>query len=312
MVDRKPNFFIVGAPKCGTSSMYYYLKQHPQIYMPEHHKEPHFFVTDFPSIRFKHGLDEYLGLFSNAENEPRIGEATTWYLYSKLAAGEIKAFEPEAKIIIMLRNPVDLMYSLHNQWIFSGNEDVFDFFQALSLEDRRKKGQSLPQKCFFPQGLFYKEVARFGEQVKRYLDAFGKENVHVIIFEDFKIQTDRIYRNVIRFLDVDANYTPDFGIINVSKRAYMSGINRFLFSTNPTALIPRIVKRIISPNMRQKIRKKIIMLNTYAYERKPLHESFKRELLMEFEQDIRSLSEIIGRDLKCWSYNDNTGDRNRY
>jgi hypothetical protein len=292
--------------------MYYYLKQHPQIYMPEHHKEPHYFVTDFPSIRFKHGLDEYLGLFSNAENEDRIGEATTWYLYSKMAAGEIKAFEPRAKIIIMLRNPVDLMYSLHNQWIFSGNEDISDFFQALALEDRRKKGESLPNKCFFPEGLFYKEVVRFGDQVKRYLDVFGDENVHVIIFEDFKAHTDKIYRNVIRFLGVDDSYTPDFDVINVSKRAYISAINRFLFSADPAAWISKMIKRIISPQARQKIRKKIIKLNTYAYERKPLNASLKNDLLREFEPEILSLSEIIGRDLKYWLNNKNLTDRNQY
>ena len=292
--------------------MYYYLKQHPQIYMPEHHKEPHYFVEDFPSIRFKHGLDAYLGLFAGASNEPRVGEATTWYLYSKVAASEIKAFEPKAQIIIMLRNPVDLMYSLHNQWIFSGNEDAEDFYQALSLEDRRKKGESLPKKCFFPQGLFYKEVVRFGDQVKRYLNVFGDENVHVIIFEDFKARTDKIFREVIRFLGVDDNYTPDFDIINVSKRAYLSSINRFLFSADPTARVTRMIKRIVGSQARQKIRKKIIKLNTYAYERKPLNAALKSDLLREFEPEIMLLSEIIGRDLTCWLNNEKLINRNQY
>jgi hypothetical protein len=108
---RKPDFFIVGAPKSGTTAMYFYLKQHPEIFMPER-KELHFFGSDFFAPHFVRDLKEYLKFFEGADNKKRIGEASVWYLYSKRAAFEIKEFNPDADIIIMLRNPVDMMYSL--------------------------------------------------------------------------------------------------------------------------------------------------------------------------------------------------------
>jgi hypothetical protein len=145
-------------------------------------------------------------------------------------------------------------------------------------------------------------VVRFSAQVKRYLDVFGRQNVHVIIFEEFKNRTDKIYRNVLRFLAVDDNYAPDFDVKNVSKSAYISGINRFLFSKDPTPLMSKIIKKISSQNIRQKIRKMIIRLNTYPYQRKPLDASLQKKLLMEFEPEIRSLSEVIERDLAAWMY----------
>jgi hypothetical protein len=108
---RKPDFFIVGAPKSGTTAMYFYLKQHPEIFMPER-KELHFFGSDFFAPHFVRDLKDYLKFFEGADNKKRIGEASPWYLYSKRAAFEIKEFNPDADIIIMLRNPVDMMYSL--------------------------------------------------------------------------------------------------------------------------------------------------------------------------------------------------------
>ena len=130
---KKPNFFIVGAAKCGTTSLYRYLRQHPDVFMPEQ-KEPNFFGSDL-SYRFPRiSQARYLSCFAKAKGETRIGEATTIYLYSEKAAEEIKAFSPEAKIIIMLRNPVDVLYSYHSQQLYSGNEDIPDFEEALRAE----------------------------------------------------------------------------------------------------------------------------------------------------------------------------------
>ena len=124
----KPNLFIIGAPKCGTTSIYSFLKQHPEIYMPDF-KEPHYFGSD---LNKKKGVyidteEEYLSLFIESKNEIFIGEASTYYLYSNLAPMEIFKFNPDSKIIIALRNPIDLIYSLHSQYFFSGNENVLDF-----------------------------------------------------------------------------------------------------------------------------------------------------------------------------------------
>jgi len=146
---RTPDFFIVGAPKCGTTAMSDYLRQHPEIYMPQR-KEPHFFGSDLdaPYPYFIRDKEQYFSLFAEAKDEKRVGEASVWYLYSKRAAFEIKEFCPTASIIIMLRNPVDMIYSLHSQRLFTGNEDIPDFEEALEAEEDRKRGLRIPSRTY--------------------------------------------------------------------------------------------------------------------------------------------------------------------
>ena len=118
---RKPDFFIVGAPKGGTTAMNAYLGQHPEIFIAER-KELHFFGTDLDFSSPRITQEQYLSCFSEVQNEKRVGETSVWYLYSKQAAVEIKKFCPSANIIIMLRNPVDMLYSQHSQFLYNGNE----------------------------------------------------------------------------------------------------------------------------------------------------------------------------------------------
>ncbi|MFQ5570582.1 MAG: sulfotransferase, partial [Rhodothermales bacterium] len=115
----RPDFFIVGAPKCGTTAMFRYLQEHPEIYLPK--KEFHHFGSDLRPPNYQgRNRDRavYLSLFAGVTTEKRIGEASVWYLYSKKAAREIKAFAPEADVIIMLRNPVEMMYSLYSLFLW--------------------------------------------------------------------------------------------------------------------------------------------------------------------------------------------------
>ena len=128
----RPNFFIVGAPKCGTTALHAYLDAHPEIFM-SHYKEPRFFGSDLRQRR-RPTKSQYFSCFARARNEKRVGEASVLYLYSKCAAAEIKEFCPEARIIIMLRDPVEMLHSKHSQSIFSGNEVINDFEEALEAE----------------------------------------------------------------------------------------------------------------------------------------------------------------------------------
>ncbi|HEX6474707.1 MAG TPA: sulfotransferase, partial [Candidatus Limnocylindria bacterium] len=120
----------MGAFKCGTTALYDYLRQHPQVYLP-FHKEPLFFGDDLTRRYGRMTEAEYLALFRDARPGQRIGEASAWYLYSTSAAREIKAFSPEASIIAMVRNPIDVMYAEHSQLIFNVEEDILDFAEAL-------------------------------------------------------------------------------------------------------------------------------------------------------------------------------------
>jgi len=126
---RKPDFFIVGAPKCGTTALYRFLSQHPEIFLPKV-KEVHFFGSDLYLPGYVPDTEKYLRLFANARDETRVGEASVWYLYSKVSAAEIKHFAPEASILIMLRNPVDMIHSLHSQLQYVGVERIKGFESA--------------------------------------------------------------------------------------------------------------------------------------------------------------------------------------
>src|SRR5688572_26342484 len=138
-----PNFFIVGAPRCGTTALYQYLRQHDRIFMPTV-KECHFMADDFADFRRAHDLDEYLGLFEGAT--PRhvaVGEASVFYLMSDIAIPNIEAFNPNARHVVMLRNPVELVQSLHEQLLGTLHEDEPDFETAWRLQETRRAGRRI-------------------------------------------------------------------------------------------------------------------------------------------------------------------------
>jgi len=168
---RMPDFLIVGAPRCGTTAMKTYLEKHPEIFMPPA-GDPEFFGTDLYYPMKVRNEQTYLSLFATAINEKRVGEKSANYLTSKRAAAEIKEFQPSASIIIMLRNPVEMIYSLHNYLFNLGFEDLDDFKAALEAEEDRKRGPKLPNGLDFSENwrMFYRDRARYTHQVKRFLD----------------------------------------------------------------------------------------------------------------------------------------------
>lgn len=296
---KKPDFFIVGAPKCGTTAMYEYLKQHPEIFMPEDVKEPNYFGADIRYANRWPTLEQYLSLFSQAKNEKRLGEASVWYLYSKKAAAEIKEFCPSAKIIIMLRNPVDMLYSLHSELFYGADEDVEDFKTALGAEEvrkkeRHKKGGYLPIEC-----LFYTDIAKYSEQVRRYYNAFGRECVRIIIFDDFKSNTSKVYKETLRFLEVNENFQPEFQIVNPNKQIKNETVHKFLFYS--PLFIRKAVRLFLPEKIRWKMRMAVRNLNTMNESRRPMDQKLRKTLQAELAPEVDRLSELMGRDLTHWS-----------
>jgi len=240
---KKPDFFIVGAPKCGTTALYEYLRPHPEIFMPEV-KEIHFFGSDLEFKNKTIDMKMYLSLFSSAQNEKRIGEASAWYLYSNKAAEEINRFSPNSKIIIMLRNPVDLLYSNYYQFLYNENEDIKSFEGALIAEPWRKQGRLIPKRAHFVQGLFYFETIRFTEQIRRYIDNFGRQRLHIIIYDDLKKNIVRVYKDALAFLEVDLNFQPNFKVINPNKKSRSKILRRILVNRS---FFFRVIGKILVP-----------------------------------------------------------------
>lgn len=303
---RTPDFFLVGAPKSGTTAMHHFLYQHPEIFMIKlrdsygwnEGKELHFFGSDlFSNWRTK---EKYLSFFSEARNEKRVGDTDVFYLYSKKASYEIKSFNPNSSIIIILRDPVEMIYSLHSQSIFGGVEDIISFEEALEAEEERKRGFRVPRNIKFSiEYLFYTEIAKYFEQVKRYFDIWGKEKVHVIIFEDQIKDMKGTYKSLLRFLEVDEEFTPNFEVINPNRRITSITVHKLL--SRPSR-INKMLFRTLIPNLslRKRLKEFLWHLNIQYKKRLPLEKSLRKRLQEELKSDINKLENLLDRDLTHW------------
>ena len=293
----------MGAPKCGTTALYEYLKQHPQVFMPEEAKEPNFFGSDFQNPFFIRDESAYLALFAGARSERRIGEASIWYLYSKRAASEIKSFAPAARIIIMLREPVEMLHALHSQLLFNGDEDEADFEAALAAEDDRKAGLKLPRNPQIVEALFYRDVVKYAEQVERYFNVFPETQVKVIIYDDLKQDAAKVYRETCAFLDVDTEFRPKFRVVNRNKRVRSQRLLRF--TRQPPSILPGWAKGLAPLQARKDLMWKVVKaarrLNTRYEERTPMSSDLRKRLQSEFAPEVERLSLLLGRDLSHWS-----------
>jgi hypothetical protein len=300
-LNHKPNFFIIGAPKCGTTALSEYLREHPNVFM-SNPKEPNYFCKDF----FKHikgGIrteSAYLDLFKNVgPNHIAVGEASVWYLYSQCAVSNIRDFNPNVRLIAMLRNPVDLIYSLHSQFLFNQTETETDFIKAWDLQEKRLEGIFLPKgkEVALTQ---YRKIGMLGEQVDRLMKLFPKERIKIILFDDFTRSTKKVYRSVLRFLDLPDDKRDDFKVIN-SNKTYVHDWLKPITKRPPHqfSFVFNTVKRVFGLGHVQ-FRKKIIRLNTVHSKRPAMPQEFRAHLSEIFKPDIERLESIILKDLSAW------------
>jgi len=297
--ERRPDFFIVGAPKSGTTAMYAYLRTHPQLYLPER-KELRYFGRDL-DVRDRRPLSEaeYLASFAQAGPDQLIGTAYVWYLYSTSAATEIRAFAPEARVIAMLRNPVDMMHALHGENLSNGNEEIGDFAAALAAEGERRAGRRIPAHAHLVQALWYSTVPRYTEQLERYERAFGRDRMHVIVFDDFSADPAAAYASVLRFLGVRADHRPAaFDVINRSKRTRSERLRHFL--ARPPALPRRVIRGLVPAPARRALYERAKRLNVTERQRPPMDADLRDRLRSQYVDEVERLSEYLGRDLRHW------------
>lgn len=296
--DGIPGFVIVGAPKAGTTALYEYLKAHPSVFLPR--KEIHFFCTDLTFSYPLMTINQYLDLFKKAHKKLITGDASVWYLFSKAAAGNIKRLNPNAKIIIMLRDPVDMVYSLHSEQYYNGNENIANFEEALEVVPERINGLKIPKGIKSPhESLYYTEVAKYYEQVKRYMEAFPKEQILMIKFDDLQTHTESVYNQVLRFLDL-APFDQDLKAINPNKTARSRWLVKA--SKNPPQWIKKIVRRLLPHESmaREKVTETIWRINTKYEPRKPLPTPIENQLRSHYAQDVAQLEKLTGINLNSW------------
>jgi hypothetical protein len=295
----KPNFFIIGAPKAGTTALYTYLSEHPHVYMSMM-KEPHFFATDFPNHRARccSTLDDYLRLFADARPEchQAVGEASVHYIHSAEAVRNIYNFDPEAKLIAMLRHPADLIYAFHGQCVFNAIEDRADFGVAWRLQAARREGVNLPLGCYEPAFVQYEQIGKLGRQVESVMNIFPSEQLLFILFEDFVADAPAVYQRVLNFLEIPPDARQTFQKVNESKKPRFRWLNDLAYNRPPW------MKRLYeySGVRGYGIKGRLLRLNTKKKQRSSLPPAFRAELLGVFRQDILKLGSLLKRDLGHW------------
>lgn len=296
----RPNFFLVGAAKSGTTSLAYYLGQHPDIFMAP--GEPRYFGRDVPGPERRLTEREYLELFAGAGKEKIIGEKTPAYLHSRLAAREIHAFNAQARILVILRNPVDMVYSLHGQLAFkSFREDILDFETALNAEADRRQGKRLPANNRHDAVLFYSEIAYYSVQLGRYLEVFDRRQVLVLIFDDFMADPGKTLRTVFEFLELDPDFQPDMAIQNRAVAWRSLGTQKWLKRTakrmnEPGFVLPGLLRTAL-----RKVYRAAKRFNAKPEGRPPLPEHLRTRLQSIYAADVKKLSIMLNRDLTHWT-----------
>jgi hypothetical protein len=289
---KKPDFFVIGAPKCGTTSVASWLSEHPKIYMSPY-KEPHHFNTDQNWV-WTPERSNYEAYFDAANSEHcAVGEASSWYLYSQLAVAGIERYQPAARYIVCLRNPVEMAYSLHEQMVVSGREHVESFATAWDMSDERKKGLSVTRWCREPRHLAYGDVCKLGEQLQRLYRHVPRERVHTVLMDDIKIDTRAVYLDILSFLRVPDTGRAEFFVLNSAKQRRSMGLRRLVqvIGNFKRGLGIRSSFGVLTAVDRKNIR---------SLARTPLSARMRCTLQAYFADDIALLEMLTRRGLRHW------------
>jgi len=297
---KRPNFFIIGAPKCGTSTLNNTLRWHPHIYVPLSF-EPQYFCTDFSTIA-DYTQETYLQLFDGVTDQhSAVGEKSVIYLYSEVAVDNILEFDPNARLIVMLRNPVDLVYSWHSQLYYSFLENIEDFSAAWAMQENRQSGENIPDRCPVPFALQYREIGSQGKYVEKLFSKAPREQIKVIFMEDFHANTEQAYKETLEFLDVPFETRRDPRRLNSNKRHRVRWLGSHLTHDSKSLTAKAFNRFEKLPLVRNyPVKYWLHRWNKVEYKRPPLNPAMRQELIAEFRDDVHKLSQLTGRNLDHW------------
>jgi len=300
MNNKLPNFLIVGAAKCGTSSLHNYLNQHPDVFMPTFTpegvkvKEPRFLVKEKLQKRLPKGIwnyEDYKLLFNSVTNEIAIGESTVLYLYyHNEAIKNIKKYLGEdVKIIIMLRNPIDRAYSAYSFASRTPQENQTFKEALINARERFDKDETLSPM------ILYKELGLYYKMVKDYMESF--KDVHVILYDDFILQTNLEVTRVFDFLKIiNTNDINTNKIINSGGKQWNSKFMKKLLMRE--GVLKKILKMLLPKKSRVSIKNGLI--SSFTSKADSIDKSIKKELLDYYKKDIHLLEKLINKDLSKW------------
>jgi hypothetical protein len=288
---RKPDFFIVGGPKCGTTSLWSWLRAHPHIFMSSP-KEPHFFNSD-DNLGIS-SLTEYEALFRDArDSHGAVGEASVWYLSSPVALQNIRRYQPEARFIVLLRNPIEMSVALHSEMLIAGWENVTDFGTAWRLQDERRQGRRIPAFSWLERSFLYGDVCLLGAQLARLLAAAKRNCVLPILLDDIRENPRREYIKVLSFLGVSDDGRDNFPAENSARMLRWPWLARYGFVVTE-------LKRRLGINVRFNFLSAAYASNVVAAKRPLLDQDVFDDLREYFYCDVELLGKLIGRNLLSW------------
>lgn len=276
-----PNLFLIGAPKCGTTALYNYLGNHPQVFFPED-KEPHFFAEDFPTHRTCQTLEEYAKLYLSVENTHQvIGDASILSLYSKTAIQRILTECPQACFVVALRNPVELVVSLHRQFLLSGREREQSFEKAWAKALHEDDDDSV---------LHYPRYGQLAFHLHRVIEQVSPEKLHLVFLEDLASSPRTTYLSLLEFLNLPDDGQEEFSKVNEGRELRLPRISQLVLKW------PWLMKFLKSLKLSSLLRK----LGSRPVQRERLQEQIQQDLRDYYRTEIIDLSEITKRDLSHW------------
>jgi hypothetical protein len=297
-----PNFLVLGTARSGTTSLYNYLSQHPAIYMSPI-KEPNFFAFTGESTAgrgagFQKMFDgavtdpaEYRALFEDVTTETRYGEASTKYLYLPRTVGTIRRYVPDAKMVVVLRDPVDRAYSHFLLTLKDGKEPLADFGKALEAEPQRIRED-------WDTSHHYANRGYYARQLRRFFDVFPREQFRIYLYDDLKRDPASLMRDLFRFLEVDENFPVDTRTAHHSSRMVRTPKSEFWATAMVKPSRTRtFLKRMLPAPLREPVSRRLHQRATFQ---PPLLPEVRARLIAGYREDILQLQELLGRDLSAW------------
>lgn len=289
-----PNFFLIGAPKCGTTSLVKWLSEHEQVFMCTP-KEPYFFCTDLLVQRAARDWDGYCRLFDSARGVRAIGEASTTYLRSDTAIANILEHLPAARFIVCLRNPVDMVASVHAQLVRGAREDMRDLRTAIELEAKRRQGEQLPVGTDDSARLMYSEICALGTQLARLYDQVESDHVHLVFMDDLKNDIAKVWIGLQKFLDLEDDGRMEFGIENARAMPRSTMVSRLVRNLQKA-------KAEIAPQLNFGIGARVarVLERPPTVDETAMPIELRKELSEKFADEVLLLETLTGRDLAAW------------
>jgi len=308
--------FIVGAPRCGTTALSEYLRGHPEICFSTP-KEPHFFLrydlrSEATDELRQTVLNRYLDLyFPQRHASALFAEGSVSYFYAPEQLEPILRLWPRAKFIVCLRNPLQMVPSLHQRLFYNGDETERQFDRAWSLVPERRSGRYIPRSCVEPRFLDYWEAGQLGKHLDRFLSIVGPERCHISIFDDFKKDPGAEYRRVLEFLELPDDQRSDFDRHAESKDCRIAWIHRLMKRPPRAAMwlfdpedLQVMVEGVGKPSpvldKIMEIRGKIIAWNRVPASKPRVGKQVLGEMCDMFSKDVALLSDLVDRDLSHW------------